>query len=82
MNKTLTRYVYIVEPPIPDHGPIKNPHGAIILIRLGLNFDHSGTNIDMTQVPAWRVKVRRNERLWETLDIGNVVGPTFGFRIS
>ena len=25
--------------------------------------------------------MRRNEQLWHTLDIGNMFGPTFGFKI-
>ena len=43
--------------------PIKNLHGDIILIRLGLNFDHAGTNNVMTHVPSFDTKVRRNEKL-------------------
>ena len=27
-------------------------------------------------------KVRRKEQLWHTLDIGNIFGPTFGFKNS
>ena len=34
----------------------------------------------MTHVMVLSAKVRRNERLWQTLDIGNVFGPTLASR--
>jgi hypothetical protein len=48
-------------------------------IRLGLN--RAETNSVVTSVLVLRVKVRRNEPLWQTLDIGNMFGPTFDFKI-
>ena len=61
-----------------------------MLISLGLNFDHvriefdhDGINGDiMTYVLVLSVKVRRNEWLWQTLDVGNMFVPTFGFKTS
>ena len=34
----------------------------------------------MTHVQVLSAKVRRSERLWVTLDVGDVFGPTFGFK--
>ncbi len=36
----------------------------------------------MTHVMSLSAKMRRNERLWQTLDIGNMFKPTFGFKKS
>ena len=36
----------------------------------------------MTRVVVSSAKVRRNEWLWQTLDIGNMFGATFGFKNS
>ena len=49
---------------------------------LGLSFEQVGINNTMTYIPAWSAKVRRNERLWQTLDIDNMLGPTFDFKNS
>ena len=38
-------------------------------------------SIVMTHVPSLSAKVRRNERLWHTLDTGNMLGPNFDFKI-
>ena len=67
-------------PPTPDHDPIGTLQGAIISIKLGLNFDRAGIDNAMTHVLVLSVEVRRNERSWLTLDIGNMLGPTFGFK--
>ena len=53
-----------------------------MLIMLGLDFDCVGISNAMTHVLVWSVKVRRNERVWQTLDIGNMFGPIFGFKNS
>ena len=34
----------------------------------------------MTHILGLGAKVRRNEWLWWTLEIGNMSGPTFGFK--
>ena len=55
---------------------------------LGLKFDHvridfdlDGINSVMTHVLVLSAKVRRNEKLiWQSLDIGNMFGPTPGFK--
>ena len=44
------------------------------------NFNQVGINNAMIYVMALSAKVRRNERLWHILDIGNIFGPTFGFK--
>jgi hypothetical protein len=46
-------------------------------MRLGLNFDHVRTSSVMTHVLVMSAKVRRSERLWHTLDNGNMFGPIF-----
>ena len=51
-----------------------------ISIRLGLNFNQAITNNAMILVPVLSAKVGRNEQIRETLDIGNMFGPTFGFK--
>ena len=43
------------------------------------NFDHVGTNSAMTYVVLLSVKASTIERLWQTLDIGNMLGPNLGF---
>ena len=43
-------------------------------------FDQVGTNSVMTHVMVLSAKVRRNERLWQTVDIGNMCGLNFGFK--
>ena len=49
---------------------------------LAFNIWHqAGTNNGMTHAKVLSAKVRRNERLWQTLDIGNMFGPNFGFKI-
>ena len=40
----------------------------------GLNFNQSKTNSAMTHAMVLSAKVRTNERLWHTLDIGNMCG--------
>jgi hypothetical protein len=35
----------------------------------------------MTHVFGLCIKIRRNERLWQTLDTRNMVGSNFGFKI-
>ena len=49
-------------------------------IKLGLNFGHVIINNDMTHVTYLSVKVRTNEHLCHNIDIGNMFGPTFGFK--
>ena len=61
---------------------VSYPKGIRISIRLGLNFDQVITNSAMTHVLVLSVEVRRNERLWRTLNIGNMFGPNFGFKNS
>ena len=51
-------------------------------IRLGLYCDWVKTSSVMTYVLVLSAKVRRNEWLWQALDVGNVCGPTFGYEIS
>ena len=69
----------MVEVSIHDHAPIGNLQVTKILIKLRLNFDPVGTNSAMTHVMVLSAKVRRNEQLWQTLNITNVFGSTFGF---
>ena len=66
--------------------PINNLQGTEILIMLGQNFDCAKPNSAMTHVlvlsaksEEWTVKMR-NE--WHIIDIGNILGPTFGFKNS
>ena len=40
----------MVEAPTPYQGPIGNVYGTNVLIKLGLNFNHDGTNNVMTRV--------------------------------
>ena len=40
----------------------------------------SGPTLRMAHILVLATKVRRNERLWQTLDIGNMFGPTFGLK--
>jgi hypothetical protein len=47
-----------------------------------MNFDQGGTGSAMTHVLVLSAKVRRNEWLWQTLDIGNMFKPTFYFKYS
>ena len=72
----------IVEVPISDHVPVDNLQGTVNLIKQELNFGHVGTNIAMTHVLVLSAEMRRNqwlnEWLWQTLDIDNMFGPTFG----
>ena len=49
-------------------------------MKLRLNFDQAGTYNAMTHVLVLSAKLRRNERLWQTMDIGNMLGPTFDFK--
>ena len=42
------------------------------MIKLGLNLDQVGTNNTMTHVLVLSANVKRNERSWQTLEIGNV----------
>ena len=35
----------------------------------------------MTHVLVMNAKLMRNEQLWQTLDIGNMFGSTFGFKL-
>ena len=56
--------------------------GLNFFITLGLNFNWARTNSAMTHAMVLSAKVRRNEQLWHTLDIGGMCGPTFGFKNS
>lgn len=49
---------------------------------LGLNFDQVGINKGMTHVMDFSAKVRRNEQLWQTLDIESMFEPTSGLENS
>ena len=51
--------------------------GILISIMLGLYFNNVGIDSDMTHVMVLSAKVRRKGRLWYTLDIDNMFGPTF-----
>ena len=51
----------IVEAHVPDHDPIGNLQGTIILTKLGLNFNHGKTNSAMTHILVLNALVRRNE---------------------
>ena len=46
------------------------------------NFNQVGTNSAMTHVIVLSAKVRRNEWLWQILDIGNMFGSTYSFENS
>lgn len=68
---------------IPDHDPIiGNVQGAVISIELGLDFGQVGIDNVMTHVFGLSIKIRRNERLWQTPDIGNMVGSNSSFKNS
>ena len=47
-----------------------------------VNFDQAGTDTIMTHVPSFNAKVKRNEQLLATLEIGNMYWPTFNFKNS
>ena len=49
---------------------------------IGIEFQSGQTSNAMTHVLVLSAKGRRNEWLWQTLDIGNMFGPTFGFQNS
>ena len=49
---------------------------------VGTEFYMVVTNSVMTHIVALSGNVRRNEQLWHTIDIGNMFGPTFGFKDS
>ena len=72
-------YAYYSRDTYSRSGPHRQ--GTGISIELGLNFNQAGTNSAMTHVLILSAKGRRNEWLWQTLDIGNMFGPTFDFRI-
>ena len=68
---------------IPNQDPIGNLYGTIILIRLGLMIISIRLGLSaMTHVLVSSTKVRGNEQLWHTLDIGNIFGPIYGFKKS
>ena len=52
------------------------------MIRLGLKVDHAIFNSAMMHALVLNAKVRRNERLRQTLDNDNMLGPAFDFKIS
>ena len=47
-----------------------------------MDFNQARTYSATTHVLILSAKVRRNERLWYTLGIGNMFGPAFGFKNS
>ena len=68
--------------PIPNQVSIDNLLGTEIFIKLGLRSNQAKTNSIMTHILVLSAKVRENEHLWQTLDIGNMFEPTFGFKTS
>lgn len=70
--------VSIVEAPILDQDPIGNPRIIGTSIKLGFNFNQAKTNSAMIRV----VVLSGDEQLWHILDIDNMFGPIFDFKIS
>ena len=78
-------YIIIVEAPIPYQDPIDN------LYRELFRFSWSCISIKPKPILAWHMlwfwalewggMIGQNEWFWQTLDIGNMFGPTFGFKI-
>ena len=67
---------------MPDLDPIGNLQSTGISIMLRVNFDQTKTNSGMTHVLDLSAKMRRNEQLQHTLNIGNMFKPTFDFKNS
>ena len=62
----------IVEAPISIITLAKNLQGPMISNMLGLDFNLAGINSVTTHIFGFDTKVRRNEQLWQTLDIRNM----------
>jgi hypothetical protein len=50
--------------------------------QVGLNFDQAIANSAMIHVMVLSARVRRNEKVWQTRDIDNMFGSTFGSKNS
>ena len=71
-----------MEVPILDEDPIGYISTGYLNFMLGLYFNNVGIDSDMTHVMVLSAKVRRKGRLWYTLDIDNMFGPTFNSNLD